>query len=494
MFESAELNHKVDRNTFDEAMPQLREELLNAQFDLVESKAFPVIILIAGADGAGKAEAVNELNAVLDTHHVSTIAMGPPTEEARERPPLWRFWRALPPKGTIGIFFGSWYSEPLRKQILGENKLADLQESLESINRLEKMLSDEGALILKFWFHLSKKEQKQRLKKLKKDPTRYWRLTDRVLDSVKNYHRSRTAAEHVVQLTSTGYAPWVVIGGTDKRYRSLTIANTLVHAITQRLNGTEPSLATTPASVITTPLDRKNLLNALDLSQKLERNDYKKRLKSLQARFHDLTRSKAFRKKALVAVFEGNDAAGKGGAIRRATEALDATFYRVHPVAAPTEEERAQPYLWRFWRRIPRLGHCAFYDRSWYGRVLVERIEGFCSEVDWMRAYREINDFESELADNNTIVIKFWLSIGKDEQEKRFNAREAIGYKRYKLTEEDWRNREKWDLYSKAVCDMVDRTSTEHAPWVLVEGNDKYFARIKVLTTLCETIEAALEG
>ncbi|MEN8260413.1 MAG: polyphosphate:AMP phosphotransferase, partial [Pseudomonadota bacterium] len=391
----------------------------------------------------------------------------------------------------IGIFFGSWYSDPLRDRILGVTKSADLHKSLEEINRLEEMLADEGALIVKFWFHLSRDQQKMRLKKLKKDPTRYWRLADRVLDSVKNYDRSMSAAEHVVRLTSTGYAPWTVIGGTDNRYRGLAIANTLLHAIRKRLQ--EPEVKSiAPAPIITAPVDESNVLNSLDLSLKREKSDYKQQLKTYQRRLNHLSQHDAFRKKALVAVFEGNDAAGKGGAIRRATEALDATLYRVHSVAAPTEEERAQPYLWRFWRRIPRLGRFGFFDRSWYGRVLVERIEGFCSEADWMRAYTEINDFESELARNNIVVIKFWLSISEDEQEKRFKAREEVGYKRYKLTEEDWRNREKWDLYTKAACDMVDRTSTERAPWTLVEANDKRFARIKVLKTLCERIEAAI--
>jgi AMP-polyphosphate phosphotransferase len=491
MFESAELDHKIDNETFDQLMPRLREDLLNAQFDLVEAKEFPVIILIAGADGAGKAQAVNGLNAILDIHYVSTIALGPPTEEARERPPMWRYWRALPPKGRIGIFFGSWYSDPLRDRILGVTKNADLHKSLEEINRLEEMLADEGALILKFWFHLSREQQKKRLKKLKKDPTRYWRLADRVLDSVKNYDRALSAAEHVVRLTSTGYAPWTVIGGTDKRYRGLMIANTLLYAISKRLEKPEVE-PVAPAPIITEPVDEKSLLSSLDLSLKLERDDYKRQLKRCQRRLNHLSQQDGFRKKAVVAVFEGNDAAGKGGAIRRATEALDATLYRVHPVAAPTEEERVQPYLWRFWRRIPRLGHLTFFDRSWYGRVLVERVEGFCSEADWLRAYAEINDFESELARHDIVVVKFWLSISKDEQEKRFKAREEIGYKRYKLTDEDWRNREKWDLYARAVCDMVDRTSTERAPWTLVEANDKCFARIKVLKTLRERIEAAL--
>ncbi len=194
----------------------------------------------------------------------------------------------------------------------------------------------------------------------------------------------------------------------------------------------------------------------------------------------------------MVLVFEGNDAAGKGGSVRRIIQALDARSYRVIPVAAPTEEERDQPYLWRFWRNLPRKGRFAIFDRSWYGRVLVERVEGFCSQADWMRAYGEINDFEEQMVRHRTVVVKLWLSISKDEQLKRFEEREKIGFKRFKITDEDWRNREKWDEYEMAVCDMIDRTSSEIAPWTLVEANDKYFARVKVLETLCERIEVAL--
>ena len=194
----------------------------------------------------------------------------------------------------------------------------------------------------------------------------------------------------------------------------------------------------------------------------------------------------------MVAVFEGNDGAGKGSSIRRVTSALDARCYDNVSVAAPTEEECAQPYLWRFWRHLPRRGRFTFFDRSWYGRVLVERIEGFCSEADWMRAYSEINDFESRLSRHETVVVKFWLAISKDEQLRRFKQREKTPFKRFKITDEDWRNREKWDAYETAVCDMVDRTSTAGAPWTLVEANNKYFARIKVLKTLCAAVEAAL--
>jgi polyphosphate kinase 2 (PPK2 family) len=185
------------------------------------------------------------------------------------------------------------------------------------------------------------------------------------------------------------------------------------------------------------------------------------------------------------------DAAGKGGAIRRITAGIDARQYQVIPIAAPTEEERAQPYLWRFWRHIPRLGRFVLFDRSWFGRVLVERVEGFATEDAWSRAYREINEFEEQLSTNGIIICKFWLAVTKEEQMKRFKEREATERKRYKITPEDWRNRKKWDDYIVAASDMIDRTSTAYAPWTVVEANDKYSARIKVLETLTKRMRDA---
>jgi polyphosphate kinase 2 (PPK2 family) len=239
-------------------------------------------------------------------------------------------------------------------------------------------------------------------------------------------------------------------------------------------------------------VEGRDILSSLDLTQSATKKKYSKELETWQGRLNLLTRHPKFKSKSVILVFEGQDAAGKGGAIRRVTSALDSRIYQGVPIAAPTEEERAQPYLWRFWRHIPRRGRFTIFDRSWYGRVLVERVEGFCSEADWMRAYGEINDFEMQLARNNSIVLKFWLQISKEEQLRRFKEREKIAFKRFKITEEDWRNRKRWDDYHKAVCDMAERTSTEVAPWTIVEANDKYFARIKVLRTIVRRIEAAL--
>jgi polyphosphate:AMP phosphotransferase len=492
MFESAELGHKVSKEVWKKEIPILREGLLDAQLDLLQAKKFPVIILVAGVDCAGKGETVNILNEWLDPRHVETHALRDLTDEELERPQMYRYWRVLPPQGKIGIFIGTWYSAPLVENVYGVIKNAELDQRLERISRFEKMLCNEGALVLKFWLHLSQDEQKKRLKYLEKDPKTRWRVTDTDWQNYKQYDKFRNVSERMLRSTSTAESPWVIVEGTDPRYRYLTIGKSVLGAIRQRLDAAEPPRHEEPIPPITPAVDDLLILKTLDMSKKIDKKSYEDELEKYQGKLNLLTRHSDFKKLSVVVVFEGNDAAGKGGSIRRITQALDARQYRVIPVAAPTEEERAQPYLWRFWRNIPRKGRFAIFDRSWYGRVLVERVENFCSHGDWMRAYGEINDFEEQLVRNQTVVVKFWLSVTQQEQLKRFKEREKIGFKRFKITDEDWRNREKWNEYEVAVCDMIDRTSTEIAPWTLVEANDKYFARIKVMKTLCERIEKAL--
>ncbi len=493
MFESAELGHKIDKATYETEVPKLREALLEAQVELAKQARFPVIILIGGLDGAGRGETVNLLNEWMDPRFLQTHGMGEPTDEELDRPMMWRFWRSLPSKGRIGIFLGSWYTWPILNRVFGHTKTAELDQSLERARRLEKMLVDEGALVLKFWMHLSKDKQEKQLKTLEKDPKTRWRVTKRDWEHFKMYDKFRVVNESVIRHTSTAEAPWNIVEGYDPRYRSLTIGKVILDAISKRLAEVTQKKVEASVPQPLPSIDQLNVLKTLDLNQKLDKKKFDIDLEKYQGKLALLTRDARFRDITVVAVFEGNDAAGKGGAIRRITGALDARYYNIVPIAAPTEEERAQPYLWRFWRHIPRRGRVTIFDRSWYGRVLVERVEGFCSKADWMRAYSEINDFEAQLVRHKIVVVKFWLAISKEEQLRRFKEREKIGFKRFKITEEDWRNREKWDHYEHAVCDMVDRTSTEIAPWTLVEANDKNFARIKILKTLCQRIEAAMK-
>lgn len=492
MFESAAIGHKISKDVYRTEVPALRAALLDAQIELFERKKMPVLVLVSGQDGAGKGETINLLYEWMDPRFLTTLAFAEPTDEERERPPMWRYWRSLPPKGRIGIFAGSWYSDPIRERLLGHISLKELDARADQINRFEAMLANEGALVLKFWFHLTKDAQRKRLKSLASDPRTAWRVTQWNWDRLKTFDKLQEAAGHMLRMTNTPQAPWVVLDGSDDRYRNLTVGKVMLDAIRARLATAEPAHAPV-APMVRVDTDGRNVLTELDLTLKMEERQYESELSRWQARLFELMRDPRFKDRALVCAFEGADAAGKGGAIRRISSALDARQYQIVPVAAPTEAEKAQPYLWRFWHHLPRRGHLTIFDRTWYGRVLVERVEGFCSENDWLRAYSEINDFEHELSAAGIIVVKFWLQTSRDEQLRRFEERAKVPFKRFKITEEDWRNREKWDAYQQAVCDMVERTSTGEAPWTLVESDDKRHARVKVLRTLCERLEAELE-
>ncbi|WP_416422998.1 polyphosphate:AMP phosphotransferase [Pseudomonas sp. App30] len=492
MFESAEIGHAIDKETYDAEVPALREALLEAQNELKEQARFPVIVLINGIEGAGKGETVKLLNEWMDPRLIEVRSFDQQTDEELARPPAWRYWRQLPAKGKIGVFFGNWYSQMIQGRVHREFKDAVLDQAINGAERLEQMLCDEGALIFKFWFHLSKKQMKARLKALQDDPLHSWRISPLDWQQSETYDRFVRFGERVLRRTSREYAPWHIIEGVDPHYRSLTVGKLLLEGLQAALKApTEPvHQSVAPLGV---SLDGKNLLDSLDLSQQLDKDHYRKQLTAEQARLAGLLRDKRMRRHALVAAFEGNDAAGKGGAIRRVCAALDPRQYNIVPIAAPSQDELAQPYLWRFWRQIPARGKFTIFDRSWYGRVLVERVEGLCSDVDWLRAYGEINDYEEQLHNAGVVVVKFWLAIDKQTQLERFQAREAVPYKRFKITEDDWRNRKKWDQYRQAVGDMVDRTSTELAPWTLIEANDKHWARVKVLRTINEALEAAFK-
>lgn len=491
MFESAELGHSVSKEDYDKEVPELRKNLLDTQLDLRKSGKFQVIILIGGVDGAGRGETVKLLNEWMDARYIETNAMSAPTEEEAAHPPMWRFWRALPPKGKVGIFFGSWYTAPIVNRVYKKIKESDLDDAMEGIVRFERMLHDEGALVLKFWLHLSKDAQKKRLRSLEKDPETRWRVGDAEWEHFKLYDKFRKVSERAIRGTSTAEAPWVVVEGADARYRHLTVGRTILNALRKRLEG-KPPAAARHISPEVTPVDGKLLLSSLDFSQKTTKKEYEKKLEKYQRELNLLLRSPKYKKISTILVFEGSDAAGKGGGIRRVIGGLDPRHYCIVPVAAPTEEEKLHPYLWRFWRHIPRSGGFTIFDRSWYGRVLVERIEGFCSDADWMRAYSEINDFEEQVTSKGAVVMKFWLSITKEEQLRRFKEREVIPFKHFKITDEDWRNRDKWDKYELAVEEMIDRTSTDFAPWTIVEANNKYYARLKILKTICDVIKKAV--
>ncbi len=494
MFESAELGHKIDDASYKKRAAKLRADLLDAQYAVLEAARFPVVVLINGVDGAGKGETVNLLAEWMDPRHIRSVAFGGSTEDERARPHMWRFWRALPPKGRIGVLFGSWYTFPIVERVAKKMSSSELDQDIEEIVRFERMLTQEGALLLKFWFHLSKEAQRRRLRALERDRLTRWRVTKTDWRNFAKYDAYRKVSERVLRLTSQGDAPWTVVEGTDSNFRSLTVGQTLLDALHRRLEDTKATQKSRPAAPgpEATSVDELHMLRALKFEKRLSKEKFGGLLEKEQARLNKLSRTPAMKRHAVVVVFEGNDAAGKGGAIRRITGALDARQYQVIPVAAPTEEERAQPYLWRFWRHVPPRNMFTVFDRSWYGRVLVERVEGFCDRHAWGRAYSEINDFEEQLVAHGIVVVKLWLAITQDEQLRRFKDREKTRFKRFKITADDWRNREKWGAYEHAACDMIDQTSTDIAPWTLVEANDKHLARITVLRTISSALERAL--
>ncbi len=500
MFETAELGARVGKKEFEAEVETLRLELLEAQRAL-QKAGVPVILLLAGADGAGKGETAKRLLEWLDTRGLDTHAFGPPTDEERERPLRWRYWMRLPRRGRIGIFFGSWYSEPLVERAFGRIGRSRYDSALSEIAIFEQMLAQDGALIVKLWIHLSKKGLEKRLKRLEKSPATRWKVTRDDWKSFGRYDAFIEASEHAIRRTDTILAPWVVVEATHERHRDLVAGRTLLERFRAALASTEthrtvdtPEETTPQPSPPGATRTSLTVLDRLDLDVKLSSSEYQERLDKAQGRLGRLTRHAFEKHRSTVVVFEGWDAAGKGGNIRRLTAAMDPRTYRVISIASPTDEEKAHHYLWRFWRQIPRAGYVTIYDRSWYGRLLVERVEGFAQPDEWGRAYLEINDFEQQLVDHGIVLAKFWLHIDQEEQLRRFREREEIAWKRHKIGPEDWRNREKWEPYRNAVNDMVARTSTAAAPWTLVPGNDKRVARIQVIETLCERLRQALDA
>ncbi|CAK0779233.1 Polyphosphate:AMP phosphotransferase [Azospirillaceae bacterium] len=528
MFRTAELGRKVSKEDYDAIAPALRIDLLELQQKL-RAADFPTIIVFAGVDGAGKNQTVNLLNEWMDPRWIVTRAYSEPSDEERERPEYWRYWRDLPPKGRVGLFLRSWYSAPTLDAAYGRISSTGFDERLDRILSYETCLADDGAFILKFWLHLSRKAQKRQLAKLSDDPNESWRVTEADWKHWKMYDQFISAAERVITRTGTGSAPWMIIEGEDRRYRELAVLTAFRDAARRHLElralqrqthdqirraerGSEhnpeqdqvetsrraalPIEAETPhpTTALHAPTNlQPSILASLDMSRALSKPEYDDAASRLTARLNTLYRKAKERGVSTVLVFEGWDAAGKGGTIRRITAAMDARDYAVIPIAAPTDEERAHHYLWRFWRHLSRAGRVTIFDRSWYGRVLVERVEKLATEPEWRRAYAEISNFEQQLIDHGVILVKYWMHITPEEQLARFERRANIPYKRWKLTEEDWRNRDHWAHYEAAVTDMIGRTSTRAAPWRLIEANDKNYARVKVLETLCYSLEDGLK-
>lgn len=480
MLEVSEVGNKVSKEDYNAAIPDLRVGLINAQYDLRHAN-FPVVIWIAGDDRLAANELVNRLNEWMDSRYADTRVFADPTDEEYQRPHLWRLWRSLPPKGRAAFFVGGL----MRAAILRANDEIDEPEFsvwLRHIAKMQDELVADGALILKFFLHTPAKAQKKKLKKAKKDPHEGWQVDHRDWSALDTMGPVLPIAERMLRETSGIGAPWTIVESTDSRYRDLTVARTILAALTARLREQPVHPGRPLAESVFGDFDAAaNVLSGIDLSKSLTRDEYREQLAKEQAKLKALSLEARNRGISTVLAFEGWDAAGKGGVIRRITGAMEAGDYRVIPVAAPTEEERKYHYLWRFWRDLPLAGKVVIFDRTWYGRVLVERLEGFATPAEWQRAFDEINDFEAQMVEQGYYVGKFWMHISPDEQLARFTAREQTPYKNHKITEEDYRNRERWDDYVKAVDQMVLRTTSDRARWNVIPANDKLFARVATL-------------
>ena len=490
MLEKIDLSKKVDKKTYRRVMDEAEEKLGLLQRECKDA-GIPVILVFEGMGAAGKGVQINRLIQALDPRGFDVYACDRPTEDEQMRPFLWRYWTKTPAKGRIAVFDRSWYRSVQVDRFDGLTREDKLGDAYQDILSFEKQLCDDGTVIMKFFLYIDKDEQKKRFKKLEGSKETSWRVTEEDWNRNKDFDRYLKMNEEMLEKTDTDYAPWVIIEAVDKDYAALKIVSTVMDRLEYELEHRRPEDEKTAQRQESKTRERfKNgVLSGIDLSKSLTEEEYKTRLKKLQKRLAEL-HSELYRLRIPVVIgFEGWDAGGKGGAIKRLTSNLDPRGYRVNPTAAPNDIEKVHHYLWRFWTRLPKTGHIAIFDRTWYGRVMVERIEGFCSEAEWRRAYQEINEMESHMANAGAVVLKFWLHIDKDEQERRFRERQANPAKQWKITDEDWRNREKWDQYEEAVNEMLIRTSTTYAPWIVVEGNDKRYARVKVLQTVVDALE-----
>ncbi len=488
MFDEAEQDPSLANDEAARLEEQLRIRLLNEQYRHLRLKDRSLLIVVAGIDGAGKGDTVNLLNEWMDPRHVRTIAFAAPTEEEKAYPWARRFWLGLPPKGSVGIMFGAGYMPLLQEIAKKKPDLDKLETMISTVRKIEDTMVANGVQIIKLWFHMSREAQRKRTEKLMANPSTAWQVGKNYEKIFKYFDRVRSAGQRVIEATDSSHAPWIIIPSADDNMRTVRTAQAVLDAFTRRSIKVQP--IHDPAARLKTKRS-SHRLQELDYEASIAKETYEQELVSWQNRLAIAVRDKPFRKQSLVLVFEGQDAAGKGGAIRRVTHALDARQYSTIPIAAPRAFEMDRPYLWRFWRNVPRRGRITIFDRSWYGRVLVERVEGFARRQEWQRAYDEINDFEEQLNEHGAIVLKFWLAVTPEEQLKRFREREHSVYKNFKITPEDWRNRRKWPDYARAAEEMFARTDTTHAPWHVLSANDKRHARLEVIKRITKAVEHA---
>lgn len=473
-----------------EARLKVAREKLSGQQMKIKEHGLPVLVLFEGWGTAGKGSVLGKVIRNIDPRFFKVATMDVPTEEEKRKPFLYRHFVKIPEKGKFMFLDSGWMDEITQECLNGTLEEKEYKKKIESVKRFERQLTDNGYLVMKFFFQISQKEQKKRIDALKEDKNTKWRVSGKDDWQNKHYEKCMNVFDRYLNDTNAPADPWYLIDAKNKKWAELQVLETLVSGIDTALKNSNLAV---PLLQNVFPIEKILKLEEIDLDKKLTDEEYRRELHELQQKLTEL-HNKLYRKKVPVIIaYEGWDAAGKGGNIKRIAGALDPRGFEVHPIASPEPHEKARHYLWRFWNRLPKTGHVAIFDRTWYGRVMVERLEGFCSENEWQRAYNEINEFEKELSDWGAVIVKFWVQIDKDTQLQRFTDRQNTPEKQWKITDEDWRNREKWDLYEDAVNEMMKKTNTTYAPWYVLESNDKKYARIKALKIVIDAIEQALK-
>jgi AMP-polyphosphate phosphotransferase len=469
-------------------LTKLRDDLLDAQFEMRKSQACSVALVVTGFPTAGRSETVNKLLEWFDPKFVSVHALD--SADDLGRPAMWKFWQTLPGRGRMAIYFDGWYRDYLVDALHRRKHAAKHEQRyFQRFVQLERLLRQERVHVLKLHLHVDKKVQRKRMVELRADELTRWRVTREDRWLAQHYDRLARVTRRYVRATDHAVAPWHVVNGNDADARLVKAAELLRGKMRNALKSAQGSARFAWPKTKTRKTARFQTRAA---EASVSEEEYQVELERLQGRLARLTRKGRFAEHGMVLAFEGMDAAGKGGAIQRLTHALDARQFRVVPISAPTPEDLLYPYLWRFWRPIPRRGELVIYDRSWYGRVLVERVRELTLPDAWRRAYEEIREFELELSEHGMLVQKFWLAVSLEEQLARFQKRDANPLKRFKVDKEDWVNRRFYDAYQAAAQEMIDRTHTETAPWTVVPADDKHQTRLIVLRTVCETIERGL--
>ena len=488
-------------------IPTLEKEAYKAQADTlktrlraleqeIKEKKLPVIILFEGWGASGKGYVIGKTINCLDPRSYKVYSTVKASDEESRLPLMHRFWKNIPEKGKLSIFDRSWYQEIVPASIEEKLKDEEVQDRMDMANVFERQLTDDGYLIIKFFLQIDRQEQKRRFKKLLDSKDTNWRVSDLDLKRNRNYDQYFVEYDKMLEYTNTDYAPWTVINSSNKYRTVCEVFKTIIAAIDDKLLNRQSSIGEEPKRRIPREIftmATKPPLSLIKLDKTLSEDIYTEELKKQQKRLSKLHQRLYSSKLPVVICFEGWDAAGKGGTIRRIASALDPRGFEAVPIAAPAPFELNRHYLWRFWQHLPKTGHVVIFDRTWYGRVLVERVEELTEEKRWRAAYQEINEFENNLFESGVLVLKFWMHIDSEEQLRRFNDRMNTPEKRWKITDEDWRNRDKWDQYETAINDMLQKTSTDFAPWHIIENNDKKFGRIRTLNILNDTLEMWIE-